>query len=369
MSEAIYGDSFGDLQRNSSAVAAARQAALARSLDTAVQSLQAARAHHAELMRMGQQGQQFEEEMSMRRAENDRQQIQQDRNFALAKAQADLNEKYYNLAVKQAADQITPAKQREHDFQFQEASSDADQGTFDSVEHVSKLYPTLTPAEQGVIYERSQQARRQVVNDNVTADNAANVLNKSASIKQRIYQIDTQDMPKAKKAAPMFGKDSTVSALQAERDQLVGEQQRIEPIADTLSKDKAVNNLVTFDPNTETYRSNLTKPRWMTPQARGGDNTGLNEEGNESAPDESTSSSSTASQPSSSRAASPPQPTATASTSNEPRVKVRMRDGTTGTVPQSQLDAFLKSKDAQVIPPPKSFEQNVEDTAGFLLTN
>lgn len=352
---AIYGDSFGDLQRNVTADTAMRQQALARALDTAVQSLQAARAHATELQSMNTQKQQFQQEMQQRQAETAQQKTQMDRTFQLEQQRNQQEQERIDIERKRYTEEMTPSKQREHDFQFNQATSDADNGTFDNVEHVNKLYPSLTPAEAGVIFERSQQARRQIVNDNVTADNAAMLLNKESQIRQRIYQIgdgspaNPGELTKAKKSVGLFSRtanDPDVVRLTNERQSLMEEQQRISPIAEALSKDKNVNNLITFDPNSEQYVSNLAKPRWMTSPA--GDNTPDTEP--ENAGESETSTSGTSTTPSAPPATNP---TRTTSNANEPTVKMVNRMGVVYDIRQSQIATALSRGARYLNPPPR----------------
>jgi hypothetical protein len=342
MAQDVYGDSFGDLSRNVQSQAAARQAALARSLDTAVQSLSAARAHATELQRMNQQDRQFGEELQFRKDQEATRKDESDRNYKLAQAQAGLSEKYekaYEQSLEVKKDQLTPAKQREHDMMFQQATDDAAQGTFDDVDHVKKLYPDLSPAEQNVIFERNQQARQQIVADHVTAENSANVLNTNNAIRQRIYQIGAVDMPAAKKNRSLFswGPSEQENALTQEQQKLQAQLQQISPIAEQLTKDKAVNNLVTFDPKTEKFVSNLSAPRWMTSPTE----PAPEEDPNEGIPDEQPTVG-TSSAPSA-RTMQAPSATSTATSgASEPIVRMRTRDGRVWQVPQSKVQEAVK---------------------------
>jgi hypothetical protein len=358
----IYGDSYGDLSRNVQSAANARQAALAQSLSTAVAALNEARNHQTELQKLSQAKDQFAQEMAWRKAQEAERSKDSDRTYQLAKDQAGLNAGYLTLAQKAEADraaQLSPAKQREHDITFNQADSDAANGTFDNPDHVLKMYPTLSPAEAGVIFNRSQDARKQIVNDYTTANNAANVLNKHQDLTKRIYAIDdiSNNLKTGKGTSlnPLNWSwvggansqaDTTLDQLTQERQKAGRLMQQIEPVASALQKDKNVQNLVTFDPGTERYVPTVSAPRWMTsPLKTGGKpvspQTPVNDNGNDAAPDEWSAGPSTQT----STAGGSGAPARTASTvvqgPQEATVKIRGRDGSIYNIPGSKVKIAL----------------------------
>lgn len=374
---AIYGDSFGDLSRNVQSASNARQQALANSLNTAVAALSAARSHQTELQRLSQQKDQFGQEMELRKSQESQRKTESDRNYEMSKNAAGLNERYFQVykdANEAKKDQLTPAKQREHDITFNQADNDATQGTFDSPEHVTKMYPALSPAEAAVIFNRSNDARRQIVSDYTTAQNAANVLNTHQQVSQRIYSIDnaTKELQGMKNTwSSDFDQaalaTSQMSRLSQQKDKAARIMRNIDPIAAALNKDKNVQQLVTFDPKTEQYVPTVPTPRWMKqgvanvpdPSKVDGQATG-----EDAAPDEVQQTTRTTT----TGAKAPAAKTSTATVQGplESTVKVRGRDGSVYNIPQSRVRDAIARGGALLAPARSTAVPIVNDPGMFM---
>jgi len=203
-------------------------------------------------------------EWAMRGRQLDIEQARADRALSIEQRRADTAQGYLDIYKKQmdtAAAQGTPAQIKDHEFAFVAAAQDAERGMFDSPQHVSQLYPALSPAEANLMYQRSAAVRPSVEAQYRTAENARSLLNAYDATNMQLLPnyVDPTGRPTI---APVhwFDSQQTVAQKQQHNAALLMRNRLDQTgIIPNLRKSP----LLSYDAESGQWQNNVPQPRWF----------------------------------------------------------------------------------------------------------
>lgn len=250
-----YGDSYSAVQNAALQEAALRHSALESAINRGVSSIQSLRQQQNQNREFAMQKVQYADLLKQRELENNFRQEQADLGNRKLDVQNSISQGYLDLGRQQLDLQKgggTPAQIRDKEFMINRAATDADRGIFDSPDHVTQLYPSVTPEIAQGLFAHSKLARGQMEDNYNFASNAAQALNQQALLEGKIKQAKNN-----------FGMFTDNRQDRSNIDQWQTQLNNLQKFTSRLTSDKRFHDLLTIDPNSGVYTSTVSAPPWM----------------------------------------------------------------------------------------------------------
>lgn len=256
----LLANDFGGLQSAENAADSNRRQALASAMGAATSGLQFATNQKRLQEQLDEKKKQDEEDLAMKAQELELKMGNQAMEQERFRGQQKTGEDYLQFYKDQAANAPNAVKNREHDLMWSRAVSSADQGSFESPEHIKRLFPDFSPAEAQVLADHSQQARQSIESNYDFAARAADTLNKHLDLTTRVIPAAKEYIKQ--NSYKLLPDSDEVKAKRKQLEDATKASETIGPIATRIQNDKKLGELISFDPSSEAYVPSAPAPKW-----------------------------------------------------------------------------------------------------------